>query len=260
MGYQRRVHGELYFELYSIIMRHLIVLCVASMVGVSTANYYIGHQPMRYYVPQHMYVSQPQVANLNLDYSVAVPGHQQMHMPVRYYVPSAMSGHQHMYVPQPQVVNLDLDYSPSVAFPGTMHTVHNVTTNSVFGSRSGSVNAEELGSVDTNNDGMILKPQETYIDIDVCYSPNKKITLDCGADRKINILSANYGRQKPGSEVCPKPIQSINDTDTNCISGSYKVMSTCNGRSRCELFANTPFFGDPCPYVYKYLSVRMECL
>merc|ERR1712200_228441 len=141
MGYQRRVHGEFYFELYSIIMRNLIALCVASMVGVSTANYYVGHQPMRYYVPQHMYVSQPQVANLNLDYSVAVPGHQQMRMPVRYYVPSAMSRHQHMYVPQPQVVYLDMDYRPSIAFPDIMHTaaVHDDITKPVFGSRSGSV-------------------------------------------------------------------------------------------------------------------------
>merc|ERR1719348_703268 len=90
-------------------MRHLIVLCVASMVGVSTANYYIGHQPMRYYVP------------------------------------SAMSGHQHMYVSQPQVVNLDLDYSPSVAFPGMPAVaVHNDgTTSSVFGSRSGSVSKKD---------------------------------------------------------------------------------------------------------------------
>merc|ERR1712212_396388 len=85
-------------------MRCLIALCIASMVCLSTANYYGGHQQM----------------------------------PVRYYVPSAMSGHQHLYVPQPQVVNLDLDYRPSVAFPG-MISHNDGTTNSDFGSRSGSV-------------------------------------------------------------------------------------------------------------------------
>merc|ERR1712200_143769 len=242
MGYQRRVHGELYFELYSIIMRHLIVLCVASMVGVSTANYYIGHQPMRYHVPQHMYVSQPQVANLNLDYSVAVPGHQQMHMPVRYYVPSAMSGHQHMYVPQPQVVNLDLDYSPSVAFPDIMHTVHNDgTTNSGFGSRSGSLNASEVTGC--------------YTDKEFCES-NREIRLDCGENSKIKILSANYGRLSTGSNVCPGK----NDQVINCIGGSYKVHDYCNNRSRCSLWANNGFFGDPGPDVYKYLFVRMQCV
>merc|ERR1712234_14999 len=71
----------------SIIMRCSIVVCVASMVGLSTASYY-------------------------------VQGHQQM--PVKYYV---SSGHQHMYAPQPQVIpsiNLDMDYSPSVAFPGSV--------------------------------------------------------------------------------------------------------------------------------------------
>merc|ERR1711931_156052 len=91
-----------------IIMRCSIVVCVASMVGLSTASYY-------------------------------VQGHQQM--PVKYYV---SSGHQH-YIPQPQVIpsiNLDMDYSPSVAFPGHMPTaaVHiDGTTSSVFGSRSGGV-------------------------------------------------------------------------------------------------------------------------
>merc|ERR1719186_1394646 len=101
-------------------MRCALVLCLAALVGLSTAGWQYGVG----------------------GYS----GHQQM--PVKYYVPSAMSGHQHMYVPQPQVVNLDLDYSPSIAFPGTMHTVHNDgATNSEFSSRSGSVNAE-----DNNND------------------------------------------------------------------------------------------------------------
>merc|ERR1712200_126039 len=257
MGYQRRVHGEFYFELYSIIMRNLIALCVASMVGVSTANYYIGHQPMRYYVPQHMYVSQPQVANLNLDYSVAVPGHQQMHMPMRYYVPSAMSGHQHMYVPQPQVVNLDLDYSPSIAFPGTMHTVHNDgATNSEF-SRSGSVNA-----VDNNNDEetIIVEPGLedetgiTHIDREFCSS-NKKLRFDCGVDRKIYVLAANYRRTKPGWQVCPGK----NDHYTDCVGGESKVKTTCNGRRSCELVADDKFFGDPCVGVHKYLFIRMDC-
>merc|ERR1712200_155594 len=173
MGYQRRVHGEFYFELYSIIMRNLIALCVASMVGVSTANYYIGHQPMRYHVPQHMYVSQPQVANLNLDYSVAVPGHQQMHMPVRYYVPSAMSGHQHMYVPQPQVVNLDLDYRPSVAFPGQPTAAfHDYITKPVFGSRSGSVT-----NVDTCQASKELAKDAVQANLNVLETISKAILI-----------------------------------------------------------------------------------
>merc|ERR1719348_1253780 len=57
-------------------MRCLIVLCIASMVGLSTANYYGGHQQM----PVRMYVPQPQAIpsiNLDLDYSpsVAFPGY-----------------------------------------------------------------------------------------------------------------------------------------------------------------------------------------
>merc|ERR1711972_103685 len=101
--------GQFNSDSTSNIMRCSIVVCVASMVGLSTASYY-------------------------------VQGPQQM--PVKYYV---SSGHQHMYAPQPQVIpsiNLDMDYSPSVAFPGYVPTVavHNDgTTGSVFDSRSGSV-------------------------------------------------------------------------------------------------------------------------
>merc|ERR1719186_103763 len=122
-------------------MRCALVLCLAALVGLSTAGWQYGGTA-RYSGPQHMYVPQPQAVN----FPVYQP------MPVRYYVPSAMSGHQHMYVPQPQVVNLDLDYSPSIAFPGTMHTVHNDgATKSGFDSRSGSVNADEFGSSGFSN-------------------------------------------------------------------------------------------------------------
>merc|ERR1719173_249438 len=84
-------------------MRCLIVLCIASMVGLSTANYYGGHQQM----PVRLYVPQPQAIpsiNLDMDYSpnLTFPG-----------------------------------YVPSVA----VH--NDGTTSSVFGSRSGSVSKKD---------------------------------------------------------------------------------------------------------------------
>merc|ERR1719369_2294805 len=84
-------------------MRCLIVLCIASMVGLSTANYYGGHQqmPVRYYVPQPQAI--PSI-NLDMDYSPSLtfPG-----------------------------------YVPTVA----VH--NDGTTSSVFGSRSGSVSKKD---------------------------------------------------------------------------------------------------------------------
>jgi hypothetical protein len=89
-------------------MRCLIVICLASIVGLSTANYG-GYQQLTSYLPygnQHMYVPQ-------------------QYKPVPKYQP----------VP---VVNLDMDFSPSVAYP-VHHGGAGGSMQPVFGSRSGSV-------------------------------------------------------------------------------------------------------------------------
>jgi len=259
-------------------MRCALVLCAAALVGLSSAGWqygvggYSGHQqmPVRYYVPyamsghQHMYVPQPQAVNF--------PGYQQM--PVKYYVPSAMSGHQHMYVPQPQVVNLDLDYSPSIAFPGTMHTVHNDgATKSGFDSRSGSVNADEFGSsgfssrsgsvnadefdsIDTNNTEVVnLGLQEEGISTERWWCQGgSQIKLDCGTNRRINITDAYYGRQRR-TDLCRKKNPDVND----CFTGPYRIRRDCNGNQSCTVKANNGYFGNPCSNVDKYLWVKMEC-
>merc|ERR1712142_1230199 len=95
-------------------MRCVLVFCVASLVGLSTAGVplyggatYSGQQqmPVRYYMPssmnsgnQHMYVPGHQHMYVPGHQQMYVPGHQQMYVPghQHMYVP----GHQQMYVPQ----------------------------------------------------------------------------------------------------------------------------------------------------------------
>ena len=74
----------------------------------------------------------------------------------------------------------------------------------------------------------------------------------CHWPKKINILSANYGRLT-GAHVCGGPIRT-----THCrASGSLgKVVSDCQGRYFCYLHATNSKFGDPCVGTFKYLEVR----
>merc|ERR550534_1484711 len=97
-----RILPQFYSFLQRRTMRCLIVICLASIVGLSTANYG-GYQQLTSYLPY---------------------------------------GNQHMYVPQQYkpvpVVNLDMDFSPSVAYP-VHHGGAGGSMQPVFGSRSGSV-------------------------------------------------------------------------------------------------------------------------
>merc|ERR1712142_831007 len=136
-------------------MRCVLVFCVASLVGLSTAGVplyggatYSGQQqmPVRYYMPssmnsgnQHMYVPGHQ--------HMYVPGHQQMYVPghQQMYVP----GHQHMVVPDQvedvPIINVDMDFSPTFTYPGAVHGGDKQTS---FDSRSGSVSSTDSCIVD----------------------------------------------------------------------------------------------------------------
>ena len=76
--------------------------------------------------------------------------------------------------------------------------------------------------------------------------------IHCPYPRRVNILTANYGRLT-GAHICGGPIRT-----TNCgAAGSLgKVRSDCQGRPGCALVANNNKFGDPCPGTYKHLEVR----
>ena len=65
-------------------------------------------------------------------------------------------------------------------------------------------------------------------------------------------MSANYGR-RTGEHVCGGKVRT-----TNCgAAGSLaEVRHTCQGYSRCRLYAENWKFGDPCVDTKKYLEVR----
>merc|ERR1719462_483163 len=93
---------QFFSHLQSSTMRCLIAICLASVVGLSTAGYG-GYQPVQSYLPY--------------------------------------GNHQHMYVPQyqPAVVKLDMDFSPSLTYPVHPGSAGGSMQQPGFDSRSGSV-------------------------------------------------------------------------------------------------------------------------
>jgi len=270
-------------------MRCLIVLCVASMVGVSAANHYGGQQmPVSYYLPSSM--NPGMYAGRQKMY---VPGHQQMYVP-QYYQPQVAAAYPVRQMPayqvrpmvvSPQVeevpvINVAMDFSPTLTYPGA---VYGDSTQSFFDSRSGSVSSsdsnifvpaqtlnQEFGN---DNDGLItgveaehlafneteLVEMETgnpgFKETNICENEGPAI-VSCGS-YKILITAANYGRQNPGSQICPRKGA---DKNINCIGGRKKVEDECNGKNSCTLPPTNKFFGDPCRGTYKYVFVRWVCL
>merc|ERR1719419_1704517 len=136
-------------------MRCALVLCLAALVGLSTAGWqyggarYSGQQmPVRYYLSSSM----------NSGQQMYVPGHQQMYVP-QYYQPPLAAAYPVRQTPayqaRPMVVsnkveevpmiNVDMDFSPTLTYPGAVHGGDKQTS---FDSRSGSVSSTDSCIVD----------------------------------------------------------------------------------------------------------------
>ncbi|XP_041463533.1 L-rhamnose-binding lectin CSL3-like [Lytechinus variegatus] len=84
------------------------------------------------------------------------------------------------------------------------------------------------------------------------------INLQCPEETPaIHICNAMFGRQLPGSDLCPHP----NIRTTNCASpiSLNRVRSRCEGRSSCSVAASSNVFGEPCYGTYKYLEIDYVC-
>ena len=90
----------------------------------------------------------------------------------------------------------------------------------------------------------------------VVICEHRRATLSCPGGKKINVLSASYGRHD--RSTCPHP--SIRTTSCHAWSSLGIVRSRCNNRSSCSLYASNSVFGDPCWGTYKYLQVKYKCI
>lgn len=95
-----------------------------------------------------------------------------------------------------------------------------------------------------------------FLDQTFALCAEQKGLIRCENGLKIKIVSAIYGRTD--NQVCPG-----GKTDTlTCRSKSseIKVKWICNGYATCHLHATDGHFGDPCPYISKYLEIRYRCV
>ncbi|XP_058241472.1 rhamnose-binding lectin-like [Hemibagrus wyckioides] len=82
--------------------------------------------------------------------------------------------------------------------------------------------------------------------------------LTCG-DRRINAVSANYGRTDSTTCSSGRPANQISNTNCYTPDALNKVAARCNGQSSCSVPATNDLFSDPCYGTYKYLTVVYYC-
>ena len=82
---------------------------------------------------------------------------------------------------------------------------------------------------------------------------NAHITIRCYENKTLHIIYANYGR------LNPTQCGFHNTTNCGAANSTAVIKNICEGRVSCEIIASYSVFGDPCPYVPKYLDVTYEC-
>jgi len=103
--------------------------------------------------------------------------------------------------------------------------------------------------------------------------------LQCGAGKRLRIMSVLYGRRS--RNWCSAPKKSNPSGSMSSSHGAYvnlsekqlrtgcpkhddgyplvKVKGMCDGKNSCSIPATNKQFGDPCKGVKKYLSVKYQC-
>ncbi|XP_062855318.1 rhamnose-binding lectin-like [Trichomycterus rosablanca] len=82
-------------------------------------------------------------------------------------------------------------------------------------------------------------------------------TLFC-ANGSISVRTAMYGRITP--KTCASGLASSLVNNNNCSFNAHdKVVTQCNGKAQCTLFASNYNFTDVCSETRKYLSVTYVC-
>ncbi|XP_078578752.1 uncharacterized protein LOC144863450 [Branchiostoma floridae x Branchiostoma japonicum] len=81
------------------------------------------------------------------------------------------------------------------------------------------------------------------------------LKLGCGDGKRIDILSALYGRTN--NHVCPGG--SVPTLSCRSPISLRQVRNLCQGTRSCSVQASNNVFGDPCAGTYKYLEVWYAC-
>ena len=111
---------------------------------------------------------------------------------------------------------------------------------------------------------MLLKPKvvKTLSVLEEVACENTWFSIECPPGNVLNILTANYGRRDKTtcSNGLPEDNFYLQNTKCSSVNSSIlKVKSACQGKSRCQILTDNPFFGEPCGNTIKYLQVKYTC-
>ena len=90
----------------------------------------------------------------------------------------------------------------------------------------------------------------------ICEDESKDFS--CNYEKRINLVNAMYGRTR--TDICPHA--SVVSFSTECWSNApfSTISDLCQGMTSCTLTAHNDIYNvDPCPGIYKYLTVEYTC-
>ncbi|CAH1254440.1 ADGRL2 [Branchiostoma lanceolatum] len=109
-------------------------------------------------------------------------------------------------------------------------------------------------SMTSPGNGPIITPTETS---SACEG--KTLRLSCSAGETLEIDGANFGRTSKSHRCnCGLFCNTIN---TCYAANSLSIVkSACQGKRECAVEATKSVFGDPCPFIGKYLEATYRCV
>ncbi|XP_066273807.1 uncharacterized protein [Branchiostoma lanceolatum] len=112
----------------------------------------------------------------------------------------------------------------------------------------------ETTSMTSPGNGPIITPTETS---SACEG--KTLRLSCSAGETLEIDGANFGRTSKSHRCnCGLFCNTIN---TCYAANSLSIVkSACQGKRECAVEATKSVFGDPCPFIGKYLEATYRCV
>ncbi|KAI4875932.1 hypothetical protein NFI96_034520 [Prochilodus magdalenae] len=87
-----------------------------------------------------------------------------------------------------------------------------------------------------------------------------KATLQCGSGQVIEISNSFYGRKTLHycrTNLSPSDVSLLEEC--GWVDAADVVSEVCNGQRFCEVAAGVMSFGDPCPGLGSYLSIKYHC-
>ncbi|XP_068115858.1 polycystin-1-like protein 2 [Hyperolius riggenbachi] len=87
---------------------------------------------------------------------------------------------------------------------------------------------------------------------------NQNATVQCGSGEVVQISDSFYGRQSP--HLCVQETAILTTSACKWNDVKEQVAGQCHGLQACQIAIEASLFGEPCPLIGSYLSIRYSCM